>query len=230
MCRSIRGLCVVVVFLLTGLATRADEMDIPLDKLPKAVVEAIKAKYPGSKLVGAEKETEGDKTFYEVVIKIKDQSIELLLTPEGKIVSVEQKIAAQDLPRAVAGAIEKKYPKATVKDVEETTKDDKKTYAVLLETDVMIGKEKQKVQMALTAEGKITATQQMIAAQDLPNAVSVALELKYPKAAITRVNSTSREDKTTYVVLLETAEKKIASVLDAEGKILKDSSQDKKKK
>src|SRR5947209_3088008 len=87
------GLSLVLVFLVAAAPSRADEEKIALDKLPKAVVDAIKAKYPDAKLVGAEKETSGDKTFYEVVIKNKDRSIELLLTPEGKIVTVEQEVA-----------------------------------------------------------------------------------------------------------------------------------------
>src|SRR5262249_5418143 len=120
--------------------TRADEENIGVDKLPKAVVAAVKAKYPDAKLVAAEKETQGDKTYYEVMIKSKDRDIELLLTPEGKLVSVEQKIPVADLPKAVAQAIKKKYAKATIKDVEETVKDDKASYAVLLETDVVIYK------------------------------------------------------------------------------------------
>jgi hypothetical protein len=220
----------VMGLLLAATGAWADEENIAIDKLPKAVTDAIKAKYPDAKLVGAEKETQGDKTFFEVVIKDKDRNIELLLTPEGKIVGVEQPIAAKDLPKAVAEAIEKKYPKGTIKSVEEATRDDKVTYGVLLETEVMIDKEKQKVQLSLTADGKITATQQLIGAKDLPREVTGALEKKYPKATITRANEATREGKVTYIVSLETTEKKIVAMLDAEGKILKDFSQDKKEK
>src|SRR5437016_1779571 len=188
MSRLLCGLPVFAVFgaLFTASVMRADEENIELDKLPKAVVDAIKAKYPDAKMVSAEKETKDDKTFYEVVIKNKDRSLELLLTAEGKIVSVEQEIPAKDLPKAVAKAIEDKYPKGTIKSVEEETKDDKVTYGVLLENDVLIEKEKQKVQLQLSADGKITRTQKRIAAADLPKAVTSQLEKKYPKAAITR--------------------------------------------
>src|SRR5262245_43918176 len=131
--RFASGLWVILVLgiLMTASPIRADEENIDVDKLPKAVVEAIKAKYPEAKLVSAEKETQGDKTFYEVTIKSKDRDIELLLTDDGKIVLVEQPIAAADLPKPVAQAIEKKYPKGTIKSAEETIKDDKATYAVL---------------------------------------------------------------------------------------------------
>ena len=35
----------------------ADEEKVPLDKLPKAVLDAVKAKFPKAQLLGAEKET-----------------------------------------------------------------------------------------------------------------------------------------------------------------------------
>jgi biopolymer transport protein ExbD len=229
--RFVCGLWIVTMLgTLMQTATRADEENIGIDKLPKAVVDAVKAKYPDAKLVAAEKETQKDKTFYEVTIKSKGRDIELLLTAEGKLVSVEQRIDAADLPRAVAQALKKKYTKGTIKAAEETVKGDKATYAVLLETDVTIDKEKQKVQVQLTADGKITATQQLIAAKDLPRAVTESLEKKYPKAALVRVNEATKEEKTTYIVILESTEKKIMAVLDSEGKILKDVSQDKKSK
>jgi len=229
--RFFRGLPVVamVAALLTAAVAWADEEKITLDKLPKAVLNAIKAKYPDAKPVGAEKETKGDKIFYEVVIKNKDKSIELLLTPEGKIVEVEQEIAAKDLPKIVAAAIEKAYPKGAIKSVEEVTKEDKVTYGVLLENDVLVNKEKQKVQVHLNADGKITATQKLIAAGDLPTAVTGALEKKYPKASVTRANHITEGDKTSFVVTLETSDKKIGARLDGEGKILKEVTQEKKK-
>jgi hypothetical protein len=216
--------------LVAAQVARADEEKIALDKLPKAVTDSIQAKYADAKLVGAEKETKGDKTLYEVVIKHKDRNIELLLTPEGKIVEIEQAIAAKDLPRAVAQAIEKKYPKATIKAVEETTRDDKVSYGVLLENDVTIGKEKQKVQLQVTADGTIAGTQRLIATKDLPRVVTEALEKKHPKATITRANEATKGDKVTYVVILATDEATIVALVDAEGKILRDNSQPKKDK
>lgn len=95
----VRGLATAA---LTGLVVaagtmQADEEDIAINKLPKSVVEGIKAKYPDATLLSAEKETQGNKTFYEVNIKHKGRKIELLLTPEGKIATVEQAIAAKGL-------------------------------------------------------------------------------------------------------------------------------------
>src|ERR1051326_506395 len=218
------GLSLIVFALTLVIApvALADEEKIDLDKLPKAVVDAIKAKFPDGKLVSAEKETEGDKTVYEVVVKNKDQNVEIVLTAEGKIVEIEQEGAAKDLPKAVTKTIEDKYPKATIKSAESSTRDDKVTYTVLLENDVLVEKEKQRVQLQLTAEGKVSAMRKRIAASDLPKAVAATLEKKYPKAEIKRVNEANEGDKVSYIVLLDTADESIMAVLDADGKVLED--------
>jgi uncharacterized membrane protein YkoI len=120
--------------ILGGASGRADEEKVPLDKVPKAVMDAVKKRFPNAKIMGAEKEVEDGKTSYEVAIKNKDQNIDVILTPEGKIVALEAEIPAKDLPKEVVAAMDKKYPKATVKKVEEITKDDKISYEILLVT------------------------------------------------------------------------------------------------
>ena len=218
---------VAIVLAVAGI--RADEADIRVDQLPKAVVEAVKAKYPDAKLVAAEKETQGDKTFYEVMIKSGGRDVEPLLTPDGKFVSIEQKIDAKDLPKPVAAAIEKKFPKSTTKAAEETIKDGKSTYTVLLETELLIDKEKQKVQVQLTADGTITAWQKRIAVKELPGPAAATLEQKYSGAKIVRANETVRDSKTTYLAILDSADKTILAELDGDGKIVKESTRPKKK-
>jgi hypothetical protein len=228
--RNAMSFLAIIGALQAAVPAQADEENIPLDKLPRAVVDAVKDKFPDAKLVAAEKETRDGKVFYEVMLKNKDLSIEMLLTPEGKIVVIEQPIPARELPKAVRKAIDDSFPKATVKSVEETTREDKKTYGVLLENDQMIGKEKQKVQLQLTSEGKVIASQKLIGAKDLPKAVTEALEKKYSGAEIMRANERTQDGKVSYLVILETADKKLMAILDREGKILKDFSQDKKDK
>lgn len=148
----------LAVVVLVAPAIRAEdekEEKIPLNKLPKAVVEAVKAKFAGATLVSAEKEKEDGKTVYEVNIKHKGHTIEVTVTPEGKIVSVEKTIKANELPEAVATALKKKYPRATIKVIEELSKGDKVTgYEVLL---VTAGKKT--VEVVFDPSGKITKTE-----------------------------------------------------------------------
>jgi hypothetical protein len=132
---------VTAALVLSLAVARGDEEKVDLDKLPKAVVKAVKDKFPKAKLVGAEKEKEGGKTVYEVHIKDGKTTIEVTVTPKGKIVSVEKEISAKDLPKAVAEALEKKYPRAKITKTEEVSKDDKITY----EMQITVGKKKLEV-------------------------------------------------------------------------------------
>lgn len=119
------GSLACVVLAVVVLRAPADEEKIPLDKVPKPVLEAVKAKFPGATLVGAEKEKADGKTVFEVKLKARGQAVEVTVTPEGKILTVEKVIEAKDVPKAVTEALEAKYPKATVKLIEEISKDDK---------------------------------------------------------------------------------------------------------
>jgi uncharacterized membrane protein YkoI len=143
----------VIASALAGAMARADEAKeekVPLDKVPKAVLDTVKAKFEGAELVSAEKEKEDGKLVYEINLKHKGQKIEVTLTPEGKIVSIEKTIAIKDLPKAVADAVEAKYPKAAIKTAEEVTQGDKVNYEVNLVTA-----DKKKVEVLLDATGKI---------------------------------------------------------------------------
>ena len=103
-------------------AAHADEEKIGLDKVPKVVIDAVKARFAGAKLVGADKETDKGKVAYEIAIEHKDQKIEVTVTPEGMIFQIEKLITYKDLPKVVSEAVESKYPKAKAEKVEEVIK------------------------------------------------------------------------------------------------------------
>lgn len=146
------------LLLLVAVARSQEEQQeekVPLDKVPKPVMEAVKARFKDAKVTGASKETEDGKLVYEVTIKDKNQNIDVTLTPEGEILEIEKEIAAKDLPKVVAKALADKYPKATYKIVEEIFKVEKKQeklayYEVLLTTA-----DKKRLEVQVTAEGKI---------------------------------------------------------------------------
>ena len=150
----------VMALALAGSALRADEEKIPLDKLPKAVAEAVKKRFPKAELVEAAKETDGDKVEYEVTLKDGETKYDVMFSPDGKITLIEKTIAHKDLPKAVAAAIEEKYPKATHKVHEEMSKviDGKEAiayYEVLLETA-----DKKTLEVEVSPEGKILKTEE----------------------------------------------------------------------
>ncbi len=179
-----------LAFVIEAASSRADEAKVELDKLPKPVVDAVKKKFPQAELNSASSEKEDGKLVYEVNIKDGKATIEVTVTPEGKIVSIEKEITVKDLgdrqevnypvgqasrlsgqarrlshrvclnlplalPKAVAETLETKYPRATIKKVEEITKEDKVTaYEVLLVTA-----EKKTLEVSFNPEGKVVSVE-----------------------------------------------------------------------
>jgi hypothetical protein len=145
----------VLVSFVAGVRGDDNEEKVSLDQLPKAVAASVKKRFPGAKLTGASKEVEDGKTQYEVSLEDKGQKIDVILSPEGQIQNIEKTIVAKDLPRVVADALEAKYPKATVRKIEELIKvtDGKErleSYEVLLTTAA-----KKKLEVLLGPDGKV---------------------------------------------------------------------------
>src|SRR5260221_6496479 len=99
--RLTRQFVFVAVGIIASAAAFARADDVPIDKLPKAVVDALKAKFPGCELTEALSETEDGKLVYEVSLKHKGVNYDIIVTPEGKLNVVEKAIEAKDLPQPV---------------------------------------------------------------------------------------------------------------------------------
>src|SRR5438067_6333095 len=88
---------------------RADEDKIPLDKLPKGVVETVKKRFPHAKIEGAAKENEDGKIVYEVTLKEGGKNIDVSFTAEGVMTLIEKEVEAKDVPKAVTEGVDAKY-------------------------------------------------------------------------------------------------------------------------
>lgn len=148
-------LAIPVLLLVLVAVAQTDEEKVPLDKVPKTVLKAVQARFPHAKVVSAGKETDAGKVLYEIAITTKDQKIEVTLTPDGKIVEMEKQIAAKDLPKAVSGALEMKYPKATYRIIEEIILVQKgKEQPPFFEVLLLTADQKQ-LEVSLTPDGAI---------------------------------------------------------------------------
>src|SRR6516164_2180155 len=98
-------LAVIVAVFALGAPCRGDELKIPLGDLPKAVVDAVKAKFPAAELKEAAKETKDGKTTYEVILKDKGAGVDVAVSAEGKIAEIERALEPKDLPAKVRDAI-----------------------------------------------------------------------------------------------------------------------------
>jgi uncharacterized membrane protein YkoI len=153
---------VVCGFVLAGLllvgpdASSQEKKDkLDLKKIPKAVMNALKAKFPRAEIHKWTKEKEGDKVVYDIEFKQGGKKFEADIYEDGTIHNWEKEISARDLPEAVKKAVEKKYPRSTLKEIMEITevKDTKEKlhgFEVVLTTA-----DKKEVEVTVAPDGKI---------------------------------------------------------------------------
>jgi uncharacterized membrane protein YkoI len=147
----------VALLLLATVARSDDDKDkkVPLDKVPKAVKEAIDSRFPGADVNSVEKENEDGKVVYDVELKHKGRKYEMDILADGTVVEIEKEVAMKDVPEAVTKAIEEKFPKATIKEVMEVNKVKGKDetpdhYEVTIETA-----DKKSKEVEVSLDGKI---------------------------------------------------------------------------
>jgi hypothetical protein len=124
----------VCALALAAPAVRAYEK-IALDDVPKDVLDAVKTKYAGAKLTAAEKEKFGGKMVYEISITTKKGTkLDVLVSPEGKIVATEKLVTVKDLPKPVADALAEKFAGAKIGKIERVKTGASRTYVARLTT------------------------------------------------------------------------------------------------
>lgn len=108
-----------LIVLLLGAPVQSDEQKIDLKDVPKAVIDAVKSRFPQGELKEAAKESEGGETVYEIALLNAGKHVTVSVDDEGEIEEIESVVAIADLPKAVIEALAKNYPKATIKSAEE---------------------------------------------------------------------------------------------------------------
>ncbi len=146
-------------------AARAEETDVPLDKLPKVVIDAVKKMFPKAELVKATKEVEDGETMYEVTIKENGKKIDVTVEEDGEIEGLEREVDLKDLPKAVTEAIEKKYPKAAHQSAEavyeiEDGKEELEYYEVLIKTA-----DNKELEVKIKADGTMIESDELASTQ-----------------------------------------------------------------
>lgn len=104
----------------------------------------------------------------------------------GGVRADEETVPLDKLPKAVKGAVEKRFPKVEMKSASKEKDGDKVVYEVSLKKD---GKN---VDVTVTEAGAITLIEQQIDFKDLPKAVAKTFEEKYPKAKYEIVESVTK--------------------------------------
>lgn len=142
------------VLLATG-KTRADEEPVPKDRIPKAVMDALLARFPRAMIDKCVKEKEGADTIYDIEFKHDGRKCEADIKDNGTFLNYEKAIQAKDLPEVVRAAVEKKYPNSTMKEIMEETEVDGKTEKRSAYEVVLATANKKSVEVRVSLDGKI---------------------------------------------------------------------------
>ena len=90
--RFMNGLAATLLsgLLVGGTALRADDKDkLDLDKIPKKVMDALKAKFPKAEIQKWTKETENDKVIYDIEFKQDGRKAEADIFEDGTFQNFE---------------------------------------------------------------------------------------------------------------------------------------------
>jgi uncharacterized membrane protein YkoI len=148
------GLAAVTALVALAAAAGADEKKIPLDKVPKAVLASIEARFPNAKIESVEKETEGGKVVFDVELKHDGRKYEMDIKEDGTITEIEKEVAAKDAPAALLETIEAKYPKAKIEEIMEVNKvEGKKETPIHYEVTIVTAAKKKK-EVVVSLDGK----------------------------------------------------------------------------
>jgi len=127
--------CAAVLLLVLSTCT-----DLPAQKpeknkrsgLPAAVLAAFQKAYPNAKVMNWAKERKDGKLVYEVERVDQGRGRDILYTPGGDVIEVEEEIQESDLPEAVAAAIKKQHPSARISKCEKVTRGSTIVYEIRL--------------------------------------------------------------------------------------------------
>jgi uncharacterized membrane protein YkoI len=150
-----RSAAAIAIALLVFTAAIADDAKkVPLDKIPKAIKDAINARFPDAEITSVEKETEDGKVVFDVELKHKGRKYEMDIQEDGTVIEIEKEVPVKDAPEAITKAVLAKYPKATIQEVMEMYKVKGKeetltSYEVTIETA-----DKKKMELVVSLDGK----------------------------------------------------------------------------
>jgi hypothetical protein len=112
--------------MLSTIVARAAEETIKPEELPKAVAEALKARFPQGKITSAAKEEDEKSVVYDIELVEHERKFETDIKEDGTMLEVEKEIKIKDLPAAITKAVETEHSKATILEVMEVNKVERK--------------------------------------------------------------------------------------------------------
>jgi hypothetical protein len=148
---------IVAALIAAGAGGAAGGEGIPLNRVPKPVLDAVRARFKDARITGAEREREQGQLVYEIAIKLGDQTVDVTVTPEGTLLLIEKEIAVQALPAPVLRALERGYPGATYKVIEEVVKVQGAQEVLTHYATLLVTAQRKTLEVLVSPDGKILA-------------------------------------------------------------------------
>jgi hypothetical protein len=123
--RGMRFMTVAGFLAVLGLASgsRAQGEQIPLNRVPKAVMDSARAKFPGAAIKAASEQTEeGKPPVFALKMMHQRHNVNVTFEADGTVVRVATDVSAKGLPKVVLRAVEHTYPGASLRGVESVKK------------------------------------------------------------------------------------------------------------
>ena len=140
----------VMILMVAGAGVWAGDIE-----LPEAVKKVFEERFKGATKIKVEIESAKGVKIYEVSFHdVKDLKREVEFTADGKIVCEECEVKTTDLPQAVAAAVKKAYPDATLESACEETANGKTAYEINIKTA------KGKQELVVSADGSKIALEE----------------------------------------------------------------------
>jgi hypothetical protein len=100
----------------------ADVVRVPLVRLPQAVTDALRLRFPESEVLTAEVDTIDGATAYRVALRYGEHHLRVTLTLDGAIVEFNHHASVADPPAAVSSVLETMYPSSKCRKIEATVR------------------------------------------------------------------------------------------------------------
>jgi hypothetical protein len=143
-----RGVIYGLVLLSLPTLFTGQERKLRPAEVPTVVSASATKRFPGARISGWSKQTEGGKTTYEAAVSDPDGKRDAVFSEDGALVAVEQNISIADLPSRVRDAVTAKYPHAELQKAERITHNGNVDYEVDLAKAV-------RKEITVSSEGRI---------------------------------------------------------------------------
>ncbi|MGH7560217.1 MAG: hypothetical protein ACRENB_04270 [Gemmatimonadales bacterium] len=137
------------------IARAQEKSKLGLDKIPPKVMNTLKTRFPGAEIAKWTREEEDGVVIFDFEFRVNGRNFEADIREDGGIHNWEQAITPRELPDAVTQAVERRYPRSTLREIMRITavkigKESLEGYEIVLATA-----DRKDVEVTVSPTGKI---------------------------------------------------------------------------